>query len=833
MYLWNFKAFMLFAACATGGFKTALAQLTKGDGTDNGIAPQKFLRQPADQTAIQGEHVTLPCRVENKLGMLQWTRDGFGLGTERNLTGFDRYHMSGSDDEGDFTLDIDPVVLEDDALFQCQVGAAEGVDPIRSSDAKLTILVPPEAPVILNGPEMRTTEDREVEFECISRGGKPAAEITWIGGSGTVIETGITKTTNDVENTKRLTTISKLKLTAKKAHHNTTLTCQAQNSADRQPKSTSVFLTVEYAPDVTVTVDHTPLYEGDTAVFTCTAHANPSDMSYRWFMDNNIVTGNHGTQLRLESLSRQQNNKIVKCEVSNKIGKSEETETLNINYSPKFIEKPKDVSGERDQDATLTCEVDGNPATSYTWFKNGDFQTVRGYTSKLTVKISEATIGKYICRASVKDFQEISASAEIMMKGPPHIIRRNSIQYGYEGTTIRLTCDAFAIPPPNTIIWGMHGYSLPPSSDHYAIEEEGRKDGMKSTLIIHDSVEADFADYNCTVRNSHGEDSFVITLEQQNSLPIVIILSAIIGGIILTMFVIMVMVVCRKTTFTMKREKAGKSLNGGTAKTNGATNSLHREGLNNGAPLQGPSDMKPLTSGLDMVDGDEDQAWDHESLPESIANGPRLVNGYGDYNQTNLNPLDGHVMGNHHAMAGDFMPSHPSNYNPNYGYLPPPPPPHPSHQLMAQGSTHLPENGNPYNGLNVSDPRYSAKYGNPYLRTSNNSMHGSPQMNLRTSPRPVKNLNNNGRPYATLNNRLGSNNGSGYHHQSYHAGPQDYSGTMVGNGGGATLRRSQKPREQSHVAKQQKSSQAIQTPQQYIVSPEKDSSKNSALATHV
>ncbi|TRY63192.1 hypothetical protein TCAL_02084 [Tigriopus californicus] len=661
----------------------------------------------------------------------------------------------------DFTLDIDPVVLEDDALFQCQVGAAEGVDPIRSSDAKLTILVPPEAPVILNGPEMRTTEDREVEFECISRGGKPAAEITWIGGSGTVIETGITKTTNDVENTKRLTTISKLKLTAKKAHHNTTLTCQAQNSADRQPKSTSVFLTVEYAPDVTVTVDHTPLYEGDTA--SLTMFPVPSD-------------------------------------------------------SPKFIEKPKDVSGERDQDATLTCEVDGNPATSYTWFKNGDFQTVRGYTSKLTVKISEATIGKYICRASVKDFQEISASAEIMMKGPPHIIRRNSIQYGYEGTTIRLTCDAFAIPPPNTIIWGMHGYSLPPSSDHYAIEEEGRKDGMKSTLIIHDSVEADFADYNCTVRNSHGEDSFVITLEQQNSLPIVIILSAIIGGIILTMFVIMVMVVCRKTTFTMKREKAGKSLNGGTAKTNGATNSLHREGLNNGAPLQGPSDMKPLTSGLDMVDGDEDQAWDHESLPESIANGPRL---------------DGHVMGNHHAMAGDFMPSHPSNYNPNYGYLPPPPPPHPSHQLMAQGSTHLPENGNPYNGLNVSDPRYSAKYGNPYLRTSNNSMHGSPQMNLRTSPRPVKNLNNNGRPYATLNNRLGSNNGSGYHHQSYHAGPQDYSGTMVGNGGGATLRRSQKPREQSHVAKQQKSSQAIQTPQQYIVSPEKDSSKNSALATHV
>lgn len=116
----------------------------------------------------------------------------------------------------------------------------------------------------------------------LNKNGVRPFQITWIDGSGTVIETGITKTTNDVENTKRVTAISKLKLTAKKAHHNTTLTCQAQNSADRQPKSTTVLLTVEYAPDVTVTVDHTPLFEGDTAVFTCDAHANPSEMSYRY-----------------------------------------------------------------------------------------------------------------------------------------------------------------------------------------------------------------------------------------------------------------------------------------------------------------------------------------------------------------------------------------------------------------------------------------------------------------------------------------------------------------------------------------------------------------------
>ena len=73
---------------------------------------QTFIRQPVDQTARQGEHVTLPCQVENKRGMLQWTRDGFGLGVERNLTGFDRYHMIGSNEEGNILHVIEYLKIE-------------------------------------------------------------------------------------------------------------------------------------------------------------------------------------------------------------------------------------------------------------------------------------------------------------------------------------------------------------------------------------------------------------------------------------------------------------------------------------------------------------------------------------------------------------------------------------------------------------------------------------------------------------------------------------------------------------------------------------------------
>ena len=79
---------------------------------------------------------------------------------------------------GDYTLDIDPVLLEDDAVFQCQVGAADGVDPIRSRDATLTVNVPPEPPMIINGDVLSTNEDREVEIKCVSRGGKPVPTVS-------------------------------------------------------------------------------------------------------------------------------------------------------------------------------------------------------------------------------------------------------------------------------------------------------------------------------------------------------------------------------------------------------------------------------------------------------------------------------------------------------------------------------------------------------------------------------------------------------------------------------------------------------------------------------
>lgn len=82
---------------------------------------QKFAIEPESLSATIGSKIVLPCRVIGKQGVLQWTKDDFGLGTHRNLTAFDRYAMVGVEEDGDHNLRIENIQLEDDAKYQCQV----------------------------------------------------------------------------------------------------------------------------------------------------------------------------------------------------------------------------------------------------------------------------------------------------------------------------------------------------------------------------------------------------------------------------------------------------------------------------------------------------------------------------------------------------------------------------------------------------------------------------------------------------------------------------------------------------------------------------------------
>ena len=60
----------------------------------------QFLKEPADVTFIGGQNIELECQILNPPGAVQWTRGGFGLGSDRDLSGYNRYKMVGSVENG-------------------------------------------------------------------------------------------------------------------------------------------------------------------------------------------------------------------------------------------------------------------------------------------------------------------------------------------------------------------------------------------------------------------------------------------------------------------------------------------------------------------------------------------------------------------------------------------------------------------------------------------------------------------------------------------------------------------------------------------------------------
>lgn len=86
--------------------------------------------------------------------------------------------MIGSDEEGDFSLRISPVKLEDDATYQCQVSSASEAH-LRSTTAHLTVFVPPQPPTV-DYPAVATA-GVSLTLTCSSTGGRPAPEVSMEG----------------------------------------------------------------------------------------------------------------------------------------------------------------------------------------------------------------------------------------------------------------------------------------------------------------------------------------------------------------------------------------------------------------------------------------------------------------------------------------------------------------------------------------------------------------------------------------------------------------------------------------------------------------------------
>nr|KAG5700414.1 hypothetical protein BaRGS_010327 [Batillaria attramentaria] len=228
----------------------------------------RFEVQPNDISVTRGRTIVLNCTIADRVGMVQWTQNGVALGADRPLPGYPRYSMIGVETQlssqrtvGEWNLQIVDVELEDDGEYQCQAGATATVSGIRSRSAHVT--------VVSNHPR---PEEKFVD------------------------------------------TVGMVTVNASKADSGRRIECRAINEFMAQPYSAFATLDVQYAPEITMGINLTrTIREYDFVRFQCTGIANPADIQWRWYRNNQQIEGQTTNTLIIHQISHDYDGDTISC----------------------------------------------------------------------------------------------------------------------------------------------------------------------------------------------------------------------------------------------------------------------------------------------------------------------------------------------------------------------------------------------------------------------------------------------------------------------------------------------------------------------------------------
>uniref|UniRef100_A0A8C5C7Z7 Kirre like nephrin family adhesion molecule 3a n=1 Tax=Gadus morhua TaxID=8049 RepID=A0A8C5C7Z7_GADMO len=466
-----------------------------------------FTQQPTDLVVVAGQPVTLPCSIPGYHGMVLWLRDGMALGVNRDVSGYPRYDIVGDHSKGEYHLLIQRTEMQDDAFFECQAIQAA----IRSRPARLTVLVPPDDPVIVGSPVVSLRAGDHLNLTCHADNAKPAASIIWIR-NGLVLSGAMYSKVSPLKTAK---TRSNLGFTRSGQQ----ITCRASNKAAPNGKDTTVTVDIQHLPLVNLTVDPQPVLEGNLVRFHCAAKANPPVIYYRWAKGGHPIPEVTGDSYEVV-VDHSFFTESVSCEVTNALGNTNISRNVDVYFGPRMAAEPQSLQVDLGSDAIFNCAWTGNPSLTIVWMKRGS-GVVLSNKNTLTLKaVKQEDAGKYLCRAVVPRVGAGEKEVSLTVNGPPTISSTQTQQalYGEKG---QIKCFIRSTPPPDRIAWSWKETVLESgTSGRYTVETVSTEEGVISTLTMSNIVPADFQTiYNCTAWNSFGSDTEIIRLKEQGEAP--------------------------------------------------------------------------------------------------------------------------------------------------------------------------------------------------------------------------------------------------------------------------------------------------------------------------
>ncbi|XP_050587454.1 peroxidasin homolog isoform X2 [Bombus affinis] len=251
---------------------------------------------------------------------------------------------------------------------------------------------------------------------------------------------------------------------------------------------------------------------GGTISFTCEVIGDPIP-EIKWMRDSNEVSAD-GNRYVIEddgtlviSDVTEQDTGEYECMAKSEMGftKSRKARAvITVSPSLRFTELPESQTVQVGVDASFICKVDGRPAPTIQWWRNGQMLDVGGRIaiedegSLLRIfAVKESDSARYVCQAKNSNgYAETSADLRVVDESysPPKLTYEPHDMEAESGAIIEIPCRVEGFPKP-VIQWKKDGTAV--QGSRFRVSRGG-------SLYLYNVTAADTGRYECSAVNQYG-----------------------------------------------------------------------------------------------------------------------------------------------------------------------------------------------------------------------------------------------------------------------------------------------------------------------------------------
>ncbi|XP_075223861.1 nephrin-like [Lycorma delicatula] len=495
-----------------------------------------------DVQAVEGKSVELPCNVtppgHDKLYMVFWFRDKFGI----PLYSFDvrgkplnqASRWSAPEVFGDrayFRTNVDPAKLvveeirrHDEGLYRCRVDFRN--TPTRSFRYNLTVIVPPEYPVVMDSSSrpVNTTlgpyvEGSNVSLTCRVTGGNPEPVVRWLVNGLLVDDVYEHNAGNVIENRHTWQNVQRKDL-------HSVYSCQASNNNLTDAKESSLVLDLYLKPlTANILNKPSPLIADIQYEVMCESAGSRPPAVITWYKGKKALrkvkdevrdNKNSTVSTLVFTPTTEDDGKIITCRAENPNVEGqyhEEGWTISVVYPPivsLWLGSTLNASDIKEgDDVYFECHVRSNPPwRKLSWYHNNELlshnvsaRLILINQSLVLQKVTRQSAGKYSCLATNQEGETPSNELTLRVKYAPTCKQDRILVVGAsKAENLHIVCEVEADPPAKSFRWKFNnsGETLDVESERYS------SNGTTSVLHYTPIADLDYGTLSCWAENSIG-----------------------------------------------------------------------------------------------------------------------------------------------------------------------------------------------------------------------------------------------------------------------------------------------------------------------------------------